>query len=189
MILCDWQIVRAIEHDDIGIWPWDKEMLQPASVDVRLSNRFRRFHQREHIDPAKPAADLTYEEVVEDGHYFMLHSGQFILASTLEAVKLTNTFAARIEGKSSVARLGVIVHSTAGFIDPGFRGRLTLEMTNLNSSPVLLYPGMKIAQLSFTQIALPDSSYGDLELGSHYQGQLGPTPSLMYQGWQTWQAS
>lgn len=184
MILCDWQIARAIEHEDIDISPWDKTMLQPASVDVRLSDQFRLFYTREYIDPSKPATDLTYKQAVEEGGYFMLHPGQFVLGATLEQITLGDMHAARIEGKSSIARLGVIVHSTAGFVDPGFRGQLTLEMTNLNSSPVLLYPGMKIAQLSFMQISMPNYSYGDVELGSHYQGQQGPTPSRMYEDWQ-----
>lgn len=185
MILCDWEIERAIITGDINLHPWDAQMLQPASVDVRLDNRFRLFHPREYIDPSKPDAGLTYEEVVDSAHGFLLAPGQFVLSSTAEVVGLASTYAARIEGKSSLARLGVIVHSTAGFVDPGFRGQLTLEMTNLNSMPVLLYPGMKIAQLSFMKIAAPDLSYGDKELGSHYQGQRGPTASRMYEGWQT----
>lgn len=181
MILCDWQISRAVEDGEIDIWPWDDKMLQPASVDVRLSNRFRHFRSCESIDPTKISSDLTYEKVVEDGQYLTLLPGQFVLGCTLERVKLTRTFAARIEGKSSIARLGVIVHSTAGFVDPGFYGQLTLEISNLNSSPVLLRPSMRVAQLSFMKILEPNFSYGDPELGSHYQGQRGPTPSRIHE--------
>lgn len=155
-------------------------MLQPASIDVRLDRAFRVFenHRYGHIDPALEQADLTRLVEPADGEPFVLHPGEFVLASTYERVTLADDLAGRLEGKSSLGRLGLITHSTAGFIDPGFTGHITLELSNLATLPIVLWPGMKVGQLCVFGLSGPaEFPYGSKERGSRYQGQRGPTAS------------
>ena len=160
-------------------------MLQPASIDVRLSRFFLTFESHRHavIDPAADQPDLTQEIVADDGAPFILHPGEFVLGSTYETVELPDDIAGRIEGKSSLGRLGLLTHATAGFIDPGFSGTITLELASVATLPILLYPGMKIGQLCFFRLSSPARApYGSAAAGSHYQGQRGPTPSRSHSG-------
>lgn len=159
-------------------------MLQPASIDVRLDDTFRVFegHRHDCIDPARRQDDLTREVRVLAGEAFVLHPGEFVLGSTLERVSLPDTLAARLEGKSSLGRLGLITHSTAGFIDPGFEGHVTLELSNLATLPIKLWPGMKIGQICVFALSSPaEHPYGSAVRGSRYQGQRGPTASRSWQ--------
>jgi dCTP deaminase len=179
-VLSDGTIRALIDSGRITIEPWDPGMVQPASVDVRLGSSFRVFHNHRvaAIDLRDPPTNLTEQVEVDEGQPFIIHPGEFVLGRTLEWVELPDDIVSRIEGKSSVGRLGLIVHATAGFIDPGFNGTLTLEITNLTRIPIKLYPGLPIAQLSF--MALDRSAerpYGHPELGSHYQGQVDATAS------------
>lgn len=177
--------IRQLVHDGrITIDPWDPAMVQPASVDVRLGHSFRVFHnhQIQAIDLAAPPADLTEHVHVDDDQPFILHPGEFVLGRTIEVVEIPDDIVCRIEGKSSIGRLGLIVHATAGFVDPGFAGSLTLEITNFNSVPIVLRPGLPVAQLSFMALDQPaERPYGHPELGSHYHGQLDATESR-YEG-------
>ncbi len=155
-------------------------MIQPSSIDVRLDKFFRVFdnHKYPHIDPAADQSDLTREVEVRSDETFVLHPGEFVLGSTYEVVTLPDDIAARLEGKSSLGRLGLLTHSTAGFIDPGFSGHVTLELANVATLPIKLYPGMKIGQLCFFRLSSPaENPYGSSKYGSRYQGQRGPTPS------------
>lgn len=155
-------------------------MIQPSSIDVRLDKFFRVFdnHKYPHIDPAADQSDLTREVEVKSDETFVLHPGEFVLGSTYEVVTLPDDIAARLEGKSSLGRLGLLTHSTAGFIDPGFSGHVTLELANVATLPIKLYPGMKIGQLCFFRLSSPaENPYGSSKYGSRYQGQRGPTPS------------
>ena len=180
MLLSDRDILAEVTEGRIALEPWDPAMLQPSSVDVRLDRFFRVFenHRYPHIDPAEEQPELTRLIEVGDEDAFVLHPGEFVLGSTWEQVSLPATVAARLEGKSSLGRLGLLTHSTAGFIDPGFSGHVTLELSNMATLPVKLWPGMKIGQLCFfrlsSQAQHPD---GSKEYGSRYQGQRGPTPS------------
>jgi dCTP deaminase len=179
-VLSDGTIRRLVEEGHIRIDPWDEDFVQPASVDVRLGRTFRVFHNHRApaIDLASPPQNLTERVEVEDGGDFVIHPGEFVLGRTLEYIELPADIVARIEGKSSVGRLGLIVHATAGFIDPGFCGTLTLEITNLTRIPIRLRPGLPIAQLSFMALDAPaQRPYGHPELGSHYQGQIEATES------------
>jgi dCTP deaminase len=179
-VLSDGTIRRLIEEDRIVIDPWDEALLQPASVDVRLGDSFRVFHNHRvtAIDLRDPPRNLTEEVVVPDGEPFAIHPGEFVLGRTLEAVAIPDDIVTRIEGKSSLGRLGLIVHATAGFVDPGFQGTLTLEITNLTRVPIKLYAGLPIAQLSFMALDRPaERPYGSAELGSRYQGQVAATES------------
>lgn len=179
MVLSDRDIRAAIEEGRILIEPFDPRCLQPASVDIRLDRQFRVFRSSRHayIDLAKGVDDIT-ELVTVDGERFILHPGEFVLGSTLERVRLADDLVSRVEGKSSLGRLGLIIHSTAGFIDPGWDGHITLELSNVNTIPITLYPRMRIGQLSFFQLSsAAERPYGSPELGSSYQGQSGPTPS------------
>lgn len=188
MLLSDRDIRQAITDGRIGIDPWDDAMLQPASVDVRLGRRFLVFdnHRYPVIDPAAEQADLTREVVVADGAAFQLHPGEFVLGSTHETVALSSGIAARIEGKSSLGRLGLLTHSTAGFIDPGFQGHVTLELSNTATLPITLYPGMRVGQLCFFLLSSPaEHPYGTAAAGSRYQGQDGPTASRSFQGFRS----
>ena len=165
------------------IEPWDEAMVQPASVDLRLGSSFRVFHNHRiaAIDLADPPQNLTEEVKVEDGNPFVIHPGEFVLGRTLEWVELPDDIVARIEGKSSLGRLGLLIHSTAGFVDPGFDGHITLELSNVANLPITIYPGMKIGQISFIRMTSPaDRPYGSAETRSKYQGQRGPTPSRYY---------
>ncbi|MCS4484715.1 dCTP deaminase [Gleimia sp. 6138-11-ORH1] len=179
MLLSDKDILQGIETGEIGLDPWDPQMLQPASIDVRLDRYFRLFNNHKYsvIDPAADQSDLT--SLVDTGDRpFVLHPGEFVLGATYEKVTLGNAIAARLEGKSSLGRLGLLTHSTAGFIDPGFTGHVTLELSNTATMPILLYPGMKIGQLCFFQLSSEaENPYGSGATGSRYQGQRGPTAS------------
>ncbi|WP_042506218.1 dCTP deaminase [Tropheryma whipplei] len=184
MLLSDVDIQAALEDKLIQIDPFDPQMLQPASLDIRLSRYFRLFnnHTYAYIDPAEPYEALTRLVEVAENQAFVLHPGEFILGSTCETVSLSNDLAARLEGKSSLGRLGLLTHSTAGFIDPGFSGQITLELGNVATLPIKLWPGMKIGQLCFFQLSSPaKNAYGSPVCASRYQGQRGPTASLSHQ--------
>jgi len=184
VIFSDVTIREAIDSGRIVIDPFDSEFVQPSSIDLRVDRYFRVFenHRYPYIDPKEPQPDLTTEVEAEDKQPFMLHPGEFVLGSTLEVVKLSDDIVARLEGKSSLGRLGLLIHSTAGFVDPGFEGHLTLELSNVANLPIAIYPGMKIGQISFYQLSTPaDSPYGSSEAGSKYQGQRGPTPSRIHE--------
>jgi dCTP deaminase len=183
MLLSDRDIHARIGAGDISLDPWDPAMVQPSSVDVRLDRFFRTFenHRYPHIDPAEEQVDLTRMIETQGKDPFILHPGEFALASTLEIVGLATDLAARLEGKSSLGRLGLLTHSTAGFIDPGFSGHVTLELSNMATLPIKLWPGMKIGQLCFFQLSSPaEHPYGSERHGSRYQGQRGPTASRSY---------
>jgi dCTP deaminase len=183
-VLSDGTIVRLVEEGRVRIDPWDPALVQPASVDLRLGSSFRVFHNHRTsaIDLRDPPQNLTEEVPIEEGQPFVIHPGEFVLGRTLEWVELPHDIVARIEGKSSLGRLGLIVHATAGFCDPGWKGTLTLELTNLTRIPIRLYAGLPIAQLSFMTLDRPaQRPYGSPELGSHYQGQLEATESR-YEG-------
>jgi dCTP deaminase len=179
-VLSDGTIRRLVDEGRIVIEPWDEALVQPASVDIRLGDSFRVFHNHRvtAIDLREPPRHLTEEVVVPEGVPFAIHPGEFVLGRTLEHVVIPDDVVARIEGKSSLGRLGLIVHATAGFVDPGFQGTLTLEITNLTRVPIQLYAGLPIAQLSFMALDRPaERPYGSEELGSHYQGQVAATES------------
>jgi len=180
MVLSDATIARLLEEGRLEIDPYDDALLQPSSVDVRVDRLFRVFHNNRYpfIDVKVEQAELTELVEIDDEHPFILHPGEFVLGSTLERVRLPDDLVARLEGKSSLGRLGLLIHSTAGFIDPGWDGHVTLELSNVANLPITIYPEMKIGQLSFVQMAEPtDHPYGSSGLGSKYQGQRGPTPS------------
>jgi len=181
MLLSDRDILAAQKDGHISLDPWTPEMVQPASIDVRLDRFFRLFnnHAYTYVDPAENQGALTEQFDVAPDEPWILHPGEFALGSTWEYVKLDATVAARLEGKSSLGRLGILTHSTAGFIDPGFEGHITLELSNVSTLPVKLWPGMKIGQMCFFQLSSPaEHPYGSRGTGSHYQGQRGPQPFL-----------
>ncbi|GAB3995829.1 dCTP deaminase [Nocardioides marmoraquaticus] len=183
MLLSDRDIRAETEAGRIVVEPWDPAMIQPSSIDFRLDRYFRVFenHRYPHIDPAADQSDLTREVVAEGDEPFILHPGEFVLGSTYEVVTLPDDLAARVEGKSSLGRLGLLTHATAGFVDPGFSGHVTLELANVATLPIKLYPGMKIGQLCFFRLSSPaEHPYGSAKYGSRYQGQRGPTPSRSY---------
>ena len=180
VLLSDRDILAEIDAQRVALTPFDVEMVQPSSVDVRLDRFFRVFenHRYPHIDPAEDQPDLTRLVEPEVDDPFILHPGEFVLGSTYEGVALPDDVAARLEGKSSLGRLGLLTHSTAGFIDPGFSGHVTLELSNVATLPIKLWPGMKIGQLCFFRLSSPSAHpYGSAKYGSRYQGQRGPTPS------------
>jgi dCTP deaminase len=180
MILSDRSIRAALATGHIRIDPLDEDAVQPSSVDVRIASSFRVFANHRHlaIDPHQVQPDLTDAVEKVDGEPFVLHPGEFVLGSTLERITLPDDIVARLEGKSSLARLGLVVHSTAGFIDAGFDGDVTLELSNVATLPILLHPGMRVAQLAFFQLDQPaEHPYGSRKVGSKYQGQRGPTAS------------
>jgi dCTP deaminase len=181
MVLSDRTIRRLLEEGRIVIDPYDESLLQPSSLDVRVDRLFRVFRNSRYpfIDVKKPMEDLTeLVEVSDEEQPFILHPGEFVLGSTLERVTLPDDLVARLEGKSSLGRLGLLIHSTAGFIDPGWDGHVTLELSNVANLPITLYVGMRIGQLSFVQLTEPaETPYGAGAIGSKYQGQEGPTPS------------
>ncbi|GAA5163669.1 dCTP deaminase [Ornithinimicrobium tianjinense] len=180
MLLSDRDIRAQIDGGRVRLDPWDASMVQPSSVDVRLDRYFRLFdnHKYPVIDPAEEQPELTRLVEVEPGESFILHPGEFVLGSTFEEVSLPDDIAARVEGKSSLGRLGLLTHATAGFVDPGFTGHVTLELSNVATLPIVLHPGMKIGQLCFFQLSSPaEHPYGTDVRGSHYQGQRGPTAS------------
>ena len=179
-VLSDATIVALVDEGRIRIDPWDERLVQPASVDLRLGDSFRVFHNHRvaAIDLRHPPENLTEEVIVPEDESFVIHPGEFCLGRTLEWVELPDDIVARIEGKSSLGRLGLIVHATAGFCDPGWKGTLTLELNNLTRIPIRLYPGLEIAQLSFMTLDRPARRpYGSPDLGSHYQGQRAATAS------------
>jgi dCTP deaminase len=189
MLLSDRDIVDAVKNGRLGLEPYEPELVQPSSVDVRLDRRFRVFNNQKytHIDPSKRQDELTEPVDVAEDQPFVLHPGEFVLASTLEIVTLPDDLAARLEGKSSLGRLGLLTHSTAGFIDPGFSGHVTLELSNVANLPITLWPGMKIGQLCVFRLSSPaERPYGTESIASRYQGQRGPTPSKSWQKWRTW---
>jgi dCTP deaminase len=180
MLLSDRDIRAEVQAGRVVLEPFDGAMVQPSSIDVRLDRFFRVFenHRYPHIDPAAEQPDLTRLVETVGDEPFVLHPGEFVLASTYEVVSLPDDIAARLEGKSSLGRLGLLTHSTAGFIDPGFSGHVTLELSNVATLPITLWPGMKIGQLCFFRLSSPaEHPYGSAVHGSRYQGQRGPTPS------------
>jgi dCTP deaminase len=184
VLLSDRDIRAEIEEKRVVLDPYDEEMIQPSSVDVRMDRFFRVFenHRYPHIDPAEDQPELTREVEPPGDEPFILHPGEFVLGSTYEVVTLPDDIAARLEGKSSLGRLGLLTHSTAGFIDPGFSGHVTLELSNVATLPIKLWPGMKVGQLCFFRLTSPaENPYGTEKYGSRYQGQRGPTPSRSYQ--------
>jgi dCTP deaminase len=185
MLLSDRDIRAEVDAGRVVLDPYDAAMVQPSSVDVRLDRFFRVFenHRYPHIDPSSEQPDLTRLVETTGEEPFVLHPGEFVLASTFEVVTLPDDVAARLEGKSSLGRLGLLTHSTAGFIDPGFSGHVTLELSNVATLPIMLWPGMKIGQLCFFRLSSPsEHPYGSARYGSRYQGQRGPTPSRSHQG-------
>jgi dCTP deaminase len=179
-VLSDGTIRALIEAERIVVRPWEPGLVQPASIDLRLGDSFRVFHNHRvtAIDLRDPPTNLTEEVTASADDGFVIHPGEFCLGRTLEWVELPDDIVARIEGKSSLGRLGLIVHATAGFCDPGWRGTLTLELNNLTRVPIRLYPGLLIAQLSFMALdRAAERPYGSAELGSHYQGQVAATES------------
>jgi dCTP deaminase len=184
VLLSDGDLRKELESGRLVVTPWDPEMLQPSSIDVRLDRFFRVFQNSRytHIDPAKQQDELTSPVETEGDEPFVLHPGEFVLGSTFESVTLPDDLAGRLEGKSSLGRLGLLTHSTAGFIDPGFTGHITLELSNVANLPITLWPGMKIGQLCLFRLSSPaERPYGSAGVGSRYQGQRGPTPSRAHQ--------
>ena len=183
MLLSDRDIRAEIDAGRVGLEPYDSAMVQPSSVDVRLDRMFRVFenHRYPHIDPAEEQPELTRQVEPKGDEPFILHPGEFVLGSSYEVITLPDDVAARLEGKSSLGRLGLLTHSTAGFIDPGFSGHVTLELSNVATLPIKLWPGMKIGQLCFFRLSTPaEHPYGSDIYGSRYQGQRGPTPSRSF---------
>jgi len=184
MLLSDRDIVAEIASGRVALEPYDRELVQPSSIDVRLDRFFRVFNNSRytHIDPSIQQDELTTLVEPDGDEAFVLHPGEFVLGSTLEIVTLPDDVASRLEGKSSLGRLGLITHSTAGFIDPGFSGHITLELSNVANLPIMLWPGMKIGQLCLIRLSTPaEFPYGSSVYGSRYQGQRGPTASRSYQ--------
>lgn len=189
MLLSDRDIRAEVEAGGLKLDPWEPDLVQPSSVDVRLDRYFRVFNNQRytHIDPAEQQDDLTSPVEIADGEPFVLHPGEFVLGSTFEIITLPIHLASRLEGKSSLGRLGLITHATAGFIDPGFSGHITLELSNVANLPITLWPGMKIGQLCVFKLSSPaEHPYGSERYGSRYQGQRGPTPSRSFLNWRTW---
>lgn len=183
MVLSDRDIRAAVERGRITIDPFDAEHVQPSSVDLRIDRDFLVFHnaRRAFIDPREKMDDLTERITIGEGDRFILHPGEFALGSTLERVGLPSDLVARLEGKSSLGRLGLLIHSTAGYIDPGFEGHVTLELSNVANLPIAIDPGMLIGQISFQAMSSPaQNPYGSNHLRSKYQGQRGPTPSAYH---------
>jgi dCTP deaminase len=183
VLLSDRDLKAAIDDGRLVIDPYDPAMVQPSSIDVRLDRYFRVFenHRYPHIDPAEQQDELTRMVETPADEPFILHPGEFVLGSTYEMITLADDIASRLEGKSSLGRLGLLTHSTAGFIDPGFSGHVTLELSNVATLPIKLWPGMKIGQVCVIKLSSPaEHPYGSAIYGSRYQGQRGPTPSKSY---------
>jgi dCTP deaminase len=180
MLLSDRDLHAEIDAGGLGLDPFDPSLVQPSSIDVRLDRFFRVFNNSKytHIDPQLQQDELTTLVETDGQEAFVLHPGEFVLGSTFEVVSLSDSLAGRLEGKSSLGRLGLLTHSTAGFIDPGFSGHITLELSNVANLPITLWPGMKIGQLCLFRLTSPSlQPYGSAVYGSRYQGQRGPTPS------------
>ena len=187
MVLSDRTIRRLLAEGRIEIDPLDESLIQPSSVDVRADRLFRVFHNARYpfIDVKQQMEDLTELVEVDGERAFILHPGEFVLGSTLERIRLPDDLVARLDGKSSLGRLGLLIHSTAGFIDPGWNGQVTLELSNVSNLPITIYPEMKIGQISFVQLSEPaESPYGSGEIGSKYQDQRGPVPSRYWQNFE-----
>ncbi|MEU5867130.1 MULTISPECIES: dCTP deaminase [unclassified Nonomuraea] len=183
MLLSDRDILAEIDSGRLALDPFQQDMIQPSSIDVRLDRYFRVFenHKYPHIDPSIEQPDLTRMVEPSGDEPFILHPGEFVLASTYEVISLPDDLASRLEGKSSLGRLGLLTHSTAGFIDPGFSGHVTLELSNVATLPIKLWPGMKIGQLCVFRLSSPaEHPYGSAKYESRYQGQRGPTPSRSF---------
>jgi dCTP deaminase len=188
VILSDRSLREAIAAGRLVIDPLDDDAIQPSSIDVRLDSRFRVFYTARHpyIDVKQPMEDLTELVEVKPDDAFILHPGEFVLGSTLEQVGIPDDLAARLEGKSSLGRLGLMTHSTAGFLDPGFTGHVTLELSNVANLPITLYPGMRIGQIAVFQLTTAaERPYGSRGVGSKYQGQRGPTPSRYWENFRS----
>jgi dCTP deaminase len=186
MVLSDRTIRQMVEAGRIRIEPFDPGDVQPSSVDLHLGGDFQVFRNSRYpyIDPSREQAGLTERVDATAEEPFVLHPGEFVLGSTVERITLPDDIVARLEGKSSLGRLGLLIHSTAGYVDPGWDGQLTLELSNVANLPIVLTPGMKIGQISFTQMTTPvDRPYGSPELGSKYQGQAEATPSKAFMNW------
>lgn len=189
MLLSDRDLISELKSGQLQLEPFEPELVQPSSIDVRLDRWFRVFNNTRytHIDPSVRQDDLTSIVEVPQGQPFVLHPGEFVLASTLEIITLGDQLAGRLEGKSSLGRLGLLTHSTAGFIDPGFSGHVTLELSNVANLPIMLWPGMRIGQLCMFRLSSPaEHPYGSAVYGSRYQGQRGPTASRSWKNWRTW---
>jgi len=187
LVLSDRSIREELAAGRLVIEPLAPNSIQPSSVDLRLDRVFRIFREGDlpHIDVREPCDDLTEAVEIEDDKPFLIHPGEFVLASTLESITLPDDLVARLDGRSSLGRLGLLIHATAGYVDPGWRGKLTLELSNATHLPIAVYYGMKICQISFLRLSTPaERPYGSPELGSKYQGQQGPTPSRAYQDFQ-----
>ncbi|GAB2761089.1 dCTP deaminase [Salinifilum aidingensis] len=187
MLLSDRDLREEIDAQRLELDPFEAALIQPSSIDVRLDRFFRVFDNTKytHIDPSRQQDELTSLVENTDEDPFVLHPGEFVLGSTFETVRLPTDLAGRLEGKSSLGRLGLLTHSTAGFIDPGFSGHITLELSNVANLPISLWPGMKIGQLCLFRLSSPAATpYGSREAGSRYQGQRGPTPSRAYLNFQ-----
>jgi dCTP deaminase len=184
VILSDRSLREAIAAGQIVIEPFEPDNIQPSSIDIRVDRYFRVFrnHTSRVIDVKENQEDLTELVEISEDDCFILHPGEFVLGATAERLSVPNDLVARIEGKSSLGRLGLLIHSTAGFIDPGFDGHITLELANVANLPITIYPNMKIGQISFLQMSTPaDHPYGSSKIGSKYQGQRGPTPSRYFE--------
>jgi len=184
VILSDRSLREELAAGRVVIDPLDERAIQPSSIDLRLDRYFRVFlnHTMAVIDVRQNLEELTRAVEIDDDRAFILHPGEFVLGATLERIGVPDDLVARIEGKSSLGRLGLLIHSTAGFVDPGFNGHITLELSNVANLPITLYPGMKVGQLSFLRMTTPaDVPYGSASLGSKYQGQRGPTPSRYWE--------
>ncbi len=189
MLLSDSDLTAEIAAGRVGIDPYEPGLIQPSSLDVRLDRWFRVFNNSRytHIDPSAQQDDLTTLIEAQSDEPFVLHPGEFVLGSTLELLTLPDDLAGRLEGKSSLGRLGLLTHSTAGFIDPGFSGHVTLELPNVANLPITLWPGMKIGQLCLFRLSSPSAHpYGSQIYGSRYQDQHGPTPSRSWKNWKVW---
>jgi dCTP deaminase len=183
VLLSDRDLRKEVESGRLVLDPYDVDLVQPSSIDVRLDRFFRVFNNTRytHIDPSIQQDELTSMVEKEQDEAFVLHPGEFVLGSTFELVTLPDDLAGRLEGKSSLGRLGLLTHSTAGFIDPGFSGHITLELSNVANLPITLWPGMKIGQLCLFRLSsAAEHPYGSAQAGSRYQGQRGPTPSRAY---------
>jgi dCTP deaminase len=184
VILSDRSILEEIKAGRIEIDPFDEACIQPSSIDLHVDRKFRTFHNARYpfIDVKKAMPELTELIEVDGNNPFILHPGEFVLGSTLERVRLPDDLVARLEGKSSLGRLGLLIHSTAGYVDPGWDGYLTLELSNVANLPITIYPSMKIGQISFFRLTSPaERPYGSRERGSKYQGQRGPTASRFFE--------
>jgi dCTP deaminase len=183
MVLSDRSIKAEIEAGRLVFDPYDPALVQPSSVDVRVDRHFRVFHNSRYpyIDVRQPMQDLTELVTIDEDEPFVLHPGEFVLGQTLERVQLPDDLVARLEGKSSIGRMGLLIHSTAGFVDPGWKGNLTLELSNVANLPITIYRGMPIGQISFMRMdTAVEHPYGSDEAGSKYQDQAEPTPSRFH---------